>query len=794
MLLPIDGPLPRILIAFVLALSLACSSAEERAAQAQRDAQAALARGDRTAALDALKELRENRDDSPESLLRLVTLMVRAGESAHALWLLDQGVQKFPERTDLRIALARVALNLEEATRVLEVLEPIGPDSAQHPQALLLTAQGHIQLGNMEDGLAVLEEAERLYPDLAEARSVHISVLVREGRFDEALALLEKVRESLGPDEDPRQLDLQRVEIYLQEKKADEAIALLEKLVAADPLWVQAWRPLLRALVQQERGDEAATLLEAAIAENPEQPVLYSLLGDHYQKIGRREDAEATLRKYIEVSDSPSAYVALGSIYAQTDDVEGYLAVIQEGLEKFPDEPLLQFREIDALLVLHRTDEAREVLASLRERVPEGIDIRLFDARILLLEGNTTEARKQLLDLVSEADRADLQFWLGRVLEEEGDFLGAQRSYRLALTRDPQDKMIARALVQLTQKRGDWRLMTLSAAQLVRLTPGDPDAYNVLTNALIQLGDYKRAATFAAAYMKRFPEIEDSAVQASRALRSLGEFDRALEVIDAAEKRIGPSLAITAERATIYGATGRVDEGITLVQEAQKENPDSYRLQVSLAGLLFAAGRAEEGTKATDRALELDPDNLIPLRIRAEYLATIGQLDAAQRDIERYLAARPNDAALHYTLGGIHAKAGRTDAAVASLRRAAQLDERAILARNNLAMLLESQGDLDGALTVAQEAYALAESNPYVLDTLGWLYLQKGLAERSITILEKAREAAPEYRDAQLHLALAYRDAGRPEDARPLLSELAEQTDHADDIRAQAETALRSLD
>ncbi len=79
------------------------------------------------------------------------------------------------------------------------------------------------------------------------------------------------------------------------------------------------------------------------------------------------------------------------------------------------------------------------------------------------------------------------------------------------------------------------------------------------------------------------------------------------------------------------------------------------------------------------------------------------------------------------------------------------------------------------------------------MDTLGALYLEKGLVDRSISLLEDAHAAAPGLPDAQLHLALAYRETGRTEDARRLLSELRSRGAEGGELRAEVDEALASL-
>src|SRR5262245_26772659 len=91
-----------------LLLALAACSPSERDAREQ--AREALARGERGAAIEAIEALRQAAHDTPEAYLEQADLWIRAGEAPRAVWLLDEGVARFPERHDLRLFLASTAL------------------------------------------------------------------------------------------------------------------------------------------------------------------------------------------------------------------------------------------------------------------------------------------------------------------------------------------------------------------------------------------------------------------------------------------------------------------------------------------------------------------------------------------------------------------------------------------------------------------------------------------------------------------------------------------------------------
>ena len=65
--------------------------------------------------------------------------------------------------------------------------------------------------------------------------------------------------------------------------------------------------------------------------------------------------------------------------------------------------------------------------------------------------------------------------------------------------------------------------------------------------------------------------------------------------------------------------------------------------------------------------------------------------------------------------------------------------------------------------------------------------------DRSIALLERARALDPELHAAQLHLALAYRKAGRGDDAAALLRDLLSRVDEKSPMGVEASGALRSL-
>jgi tetratricopeptide (TPR) repeat protein len=785
----------------LLALVLACSSPEERAEQARQAAGEALKKGDRVAALAALHDLRESSPDTPEALLEHSTLLIAAGEAPQVVWLLEAGIARFPERDDLRLALGQVALLVGDASTARRALAAISPDSEQHLAALVMRARAELMLGDLERALEILGDAERRYPDRPEARLARIGTLLAERRSDEARAALEEAKASLGSEDEStedarrrlRSLEVTAYALAAKQGETESAIEGLRSLVDADPDELQAWQALVQTLATAGRLALARDLLDEALQADPERMALYPLAASLHAASGEREEAARLLRAFGDRAESPSAVLALAQFHLRGGEQERVLELLDEAFERFPDEPMLRLFHAETLVTFGRLEEARSELARYRRAQPDDPRVEYLDARLDLATGDAEKAAARLEKLAPRLDDALTHYWLGQALEASGDPVGAERRYRLAVARDPQEPVFYVALIRLAERRGDWRTTAFVARRLVQRAPGLIDGWIALSTALVNLAEGAAAEEVARPAVERFPDRPEPGLLLAAALRTQGRNDDALAELVALSERFGSTPQIAAERALTLGFAGRLQEGMRVAQEALASDPDSAELHVVAARLAFQAGDAEKGAASVDRALELDLADPTPLRVRAEFRTATGRLEGAREDCERYLALRPDDPNVHFILGVVHAKAGRSEAATASYRRAAELDPQAFAPRNNLAELLAAEGDLEGALAAAQEAYALADDNPYVMDTLGWLYLRRGLVTRSISVLEDAHRAAPELPDAQLHLALAYRDAGRTDDARQLLSDLQQSRRGSDELRVRTDEALRSL-
>jgi tetratricopeptide (TPR) repeat protein len=254
---------------------------------------------------------------------------------------------------------------------------PIAPGSEQHAAALITRAQAELNLGDLEEALATLADAEQLYPDQPEARLVRISTLLSEHRQDEARAVIEEARAALAGDEDEtvalrHRLDLTLAQIQAQQGDPEAALATLEAMVESNAGDVLAWRALAQVLAQQERAEELLPKLAAALEAEEPPTDLYALVAQLHAALGHEDEAEAALRTFVDRSESPAAFLPLVELHSARGDAEAARAVLDEAPERYPDEATLRLLRTETLLAEEQLDEARAESARFREATFQG--------------------------------------------------------------------------------------------------------------------------------------------------------------------------------------------------------------------------------------------------------------------------------------------------------------------------------------------------------------------------------------------------------------------------------------
>jgi tetratricopeptide (TPR) repeat protein len=224
-------------------------------------------------------------------------------------------------------------------------------------------------------------------------------------------------------------------------KSLARARELLSEAVQLNPQLWEAHYDL--GLTERRLGafDRARPSLEAALRLAPDAPEPLFALADCALAAGELDAAASNLTKYVErVPDNIDARLALASVERERGKLERALSLAREVLVRDP-------RAIKALLEVGRIYRAREeyevaelVLEKARA-LAEGSALVFHELGLLALARGDTQLAFTHFGKAEQLDARFLPAHInqGSVLLRAGDYEGAERSYRAALTgsRDP---------------------------------------------------------------------------------------------------------------------------------------------------------------------------------------------------------------------------------------------------------------------------------------------------------------------------------------------------------------------
>ena len=217
--------------------------------------------------------------------------------------------------------------------------------------------------------LAAPPKENPVLADLVDYRSA--LTMLREGRADEAIALLQRARQSSPRDPHvPNAMGL----ALLYKKDYPGALRAFSDALALDSTFVEARNNRGVAYFQAGKWDDAETDFQAVLdgPPTPEKVNAHYNLGLLQEKRGRYRDAE---REYsLAIADSPDntrAYRARGLARMKLEQTSSALEDFLVVLKDEPKDPVANYQAAICLLANDRRDLARKFMQRAVEASPE---------------------------------------------------------------------------------------------------------------------------------------------------------------------------------------------------------------------------------------------------------------------------------------------------------------------------------------------------------------------------------------------------------------------------------------
>jgi tetratricopeptide (TPR) repeat protein len=581
--------------------------------------------------------------------------------------------------------------------------------------------------------------------------------------------------------------------VLFAQKQTDKAFEELNQAIALDPKRVESYLSLARFYVVT-KDHKAEETFQKAIAVNSNFPLAYTEYGKFLVQSGRQAEAEAQLKKAVEVGPTDrNARFVLASFYVvnrQFDKAEeAYKSLV--ALDK--DKPDSQAMLADFYSSINRSDDALRIYQEILSKSPDYIKGRYRLGEILLMRGDTAGASAQIEEALKK-DPQDRQALLIRarmraqsgqadgfkaaiedlkeVLKQEpnsrsGLYYMAQaniglglmdqaRAFAADLERTYPDYLPAKLTqLQLSFFVGDAKGTVSLATDLIkRLTQATPDRDNspqllaeinektllARGTAQIQLGNFAAARQDFLAAHEAAPS--DANVYNNLALVSMKENkpDEALGFYENALKNDNTNFNALNGLIGVYATKNELDKAHSRIDQVMNSYPNNASLHYLKAQIYGIQHNAQGAEAELRKTLELDHNYIAAYSSLGALFINSKQEDRAIAEYKKILELRPDNAAAYTMIGLLEDSRKNYDAAAENYRKALEKDPNAVIAANNLAWVyaVYGKGNLDEAVRLAQGVVQKTPNIAGFIDTLGWVYYKKGLYGAAVEQLQKA--------------------------------------------------------
>ena len=373
-------------------------------------------------------------------------------------------------------------------------------------------------------------------------------------------------------------------------------------------------------------------------------------------RAGRVAQAEAELRRAIDLRPGPEALELLGIVLAQQGRPNEALTAFDRAIALKPT-PAARHNRAQALFALGRIAEARTELETAVDAQPDLHAAWNLLGSVLAAQGDAKAEQAYRRALMLRPDHAETHYNLGVYFLERARFDEAIACYRKA----------------------------------IGLRASFFQAHNNLANALRACGRGQDALAHYAQAVQLEPRFAEGWSNYGAALLEAARMDEAVPALERAVALAPQSWNAVSNLGVAYLARNRIGEAIAAQRRALELKPDSAEVLAHLGSALSAIGQWDEAEACYRRAIERAPtfpdahNNMGMLR------AERGDLNGAVASFRRALELKPEFSEATNNLGMLLQEEGRTAEAIEHYRQAMRADPRNARAAYNLGIALLGQ-------------------------------------------------------------------------------------------------------
>lgn len=507
--------------------------------------------------------------DDPELPLLLARTLLKLGENARALSLIDESLKSRPQDLDAYEALSQALKGLNrdaEITPRLEAAALRDPNNAALQYALV-DRYRETRQDAKADALEAKLRAARPTPQGYAARA---SSLLKRRKAEDLLKViaeaittpggLDAVRESIDGIGNDKAFAREMLDVGLKLLEADppdlkpagvlvlaniaklsetpEKFLPIQRLVLKRNPTPQGYKELSSWLIDLRKYGEAAAvqqeLLDKFAPERNSRQLLQ--LVQLYRMSDQPEAAQKTAREALKLDPNDlDVKIQLAVVLSQTGQSDEAITLLKEADEKQPNNAALRSMLGSVLVQAGRNEEATALFKEMLEKFPNDEDIartaRSNLSIIYVNQGDYAKGEAELEILLERnPDEAGVNNDLGYLYAEQGKNLEkAESMIRKALSEDPENAAYLDSLGWVLFKRGKIKEAVQPLEKAVELlsagSGADPTIFEHLGDVHAQLQDLSKAR-------KAWRDAEKAALKVKPPDKRLPEIRKKLESLD----------------------------------------------------------------------------------------------------------------------------------------------------------------------------------------------------------------------------------------------------------------------
>jgi tetratricopeptide (TPR) repeat protein len=552
-----------------------------------------------------------------------------------------------------------------------------------------------------------------------------------------------------------------------------------------------AFNRIVRPMIAQKRVDESYQ--EKAIELNSR---YYYLLGEY---LARKKDLRGALlaleRARVFNENEPEIYFSLSNIYLQLGKVEEAEALLRKTLELDPDHFSAMLDLAQLIKGSGSLDEVHELFARASKVDPDSDEAALGLVVLEMANKEFSKARQSLKEFIRRKPDSHLgYFYLGTLDQDLGKYAEAEKNYKKALALRP-----------------DFARATAYLAQIYEVQNREDDALRIFEQA----AEHAQGVSF----LKRIGEIRSERKETDRARRA---FESYLEVdkqntevmlrlafleleakdYDAAEKRFKKVAELRPEFASAQYFVGVLLEekkdykaALKWLQKVKPGTSVSFDALKAMGRIYVELKDYETGWSLFEAAYDDDPEvtRFDREKLSAEMVSFLTRSKRSSKAIkfaDKKLKEYPKSEDLYYARAIAQEEAGEALQAARDMEfliSKHNTKNPAIL--NFVGYVYADEGlYLTKAEKYIRQAQKLRPEDPYIADSLGWVLYKRGDYRNAEVWLRKAALKAPDETIVLEHLADCLVKLGSLQEATELYAKALEKghKKEADQTRLQA--------